>query len=56
MERGNHVIEISTGDEYIVYDSIDTEICIIQFFDYAEFPFRRQLTVWQPKERFTLIA
>lgn len=56
MDRGDRVIEIETGDEYVVFDSVDSEICILQFFDYAEFPFHRQLTIWQSKEKFTLIV
>lgn len=52
MDRGSRVIEISSGNQYIVYDSTDDEICILQFFSYAEYPFERQLTIWQSKDRF----
>ena len=54
MNRGDRVIEIETGKEYIVYDSVDDEICVLQFFDYADYPFKRQLHIWQSKERFTI--
>jgi hypothetical protein len=54
VSRGDRVIEISTGNQYIIYDSTDDEICILQFFDYAVFPFKRQLHIWQSKDRFTI--
>lgn len=54
MTKGCSVIENETGDEYIVYDSTDEEICILQFFDYSQFPTRRQLPIWQSKKKFTL--
>lgn len=53
MNRGDRVIEISSGNEYIVFDSVDDEICILQFFPYADFPFERQLIIWQRKDKFT---
>lgn len=54
MVKGCYVMEYETGDVYIVYDSTDEEICILQFFDYAQFPNRRQLAIWRPKEKFML--
>jgi hypothetical protein len=54
MNRGDRVVEISTDNQYIVYDSTDDEICILQFFDYADFPFKRQLRIWQSKDRFII--
>jgi len=54
MNRGDRVIEICSGKEYIIFDSVDDEICILQFFDYADYPFERQLIIWQAKSRFTI--
>lgn len=54
MNRGDSVIEISSGNQYVIYDFTDDEICILQFFDYADFPFKRQLIIWQSKDRFTM--
>ena len=52
MQRGDSVIEISTGKEYIVFDESDTDICIIEWFDFEPYPYQRQLKIWQSKERF----
>ena len=54
MKRGDRVIEISTGNQYIVFDEVGEEICILQFFPYAEYPFNRQLTIWSSKNNFVL--
>ena len=54
MKTGDSVIEIKTGKEYIVFDECETEICILQWFAYAERPFERQLKIWQDKSKFEI--
>lgn len=52
MKRGDRVIEIKTGTLYIVFDVCEDEICILQTFTYEPYPYKRQVKIWQPKERF----
>lgn len=54
MDKGDSVIQISTGIQYIVFDSTENEICILQFFSYATYPHKRQLPIWQSKEGFKM--
>jgi hypothetical protein len=52
MARGDRVIEIDSGRQYIVFDCMDDEICVLDFFSYSQFPYNRQLTIWKDKNKF----
>ena len=42
FEKYDRVIEISSGNQYVVFDCTDTEIAILQNFEFAQPPFNRQ--------------
>jgi len=54
FKRGDYVIELSSGKRFIVFDVAmkGTQVCIIDFFSFAEYPHRRQLKIWQSSEGF----
>lgn len=54
MKKGDNVIMKSSGDEYVIFDCTEDEICILQFFPYAIYPYKRQLMIWQSKEQFII--
>lgn len=54
MERGNSVIEKSSGKQYIIFDVCGDEICVLQWFRFEPFPYDRQLLIWQSKDKFEL--